>query len=118
MKLQVKRRGLFGACQGYPLKNATSAQLLCFVDRMMDEETRIFSEPINYWTEEFKNSQQSDDLNEEFSDFNQVTKLVYNESSPYDIKSCLAIKKLDNSIYQFKGLAEKAKEIIRERTMI
>jgi len=30
----------------------------------------------------------------------------------------LAVKKLDSSIYQFKGLADKAKEIIREKSRI
>jgi len=116
IKLQVKRTGLFGACNDYPLKNTTSAQILAFVDAVM--ETKIFAEPIQYWTQEFKTSQRLEDLNDEFSDVNQVTKLVYNEESPYDIKSCLAIKKLDNSIYQFKEMAIKAKQLIRERTVV
>jgi hypothetical protein len=98
------------------LERATSAQVLAFVDSVMD--TKIFAEPIEYWKEEFINSQRFTDLNEEFSDSNQLIKMLYNEESLYDIKSCLAVKKLDNSIYQFKELSNKAQEIIRERTRI
>lgn len=47
-----------------------------------------------------------------------MTKLLYNEESPYDIKYCIAIKKLDNSIFQYKEMAMKAEEIRRERTVV
>lgn len=44
VKLEVKRSGIFAACKDYPLKSNTSAQILAFVDALM--ETKIFAEPI------------------------------------------------------------------------
>lgn len=44
--------------------------------------------------------------------------LLNNNKSPYDIKGVQAVKKLDNSIYQFQQLADRAKDIIRTKTKI
>lgn len=76
-------------------------------------ETRIFEDRIDYQDDLIMQN-----LNSEFSDKSQLSKLLYNEDSPYDLKSVLAVKKLDNSIYQFKELAVKGKEIIREKSKI
>lgn len=76
-------------------------------------ETRIFEDRIDYQHDLIMQN-----LNSEFSDKSQLSKLLYNEDSPYDLKSVLAVKKLDNSIYQFKELAVKGKEIIREKSKI
>lgn len=62
------------------MKNATSAQILAYVDALM--EYKIFAEPIQYWSKEFKESSNAEDLNDEFSDANQLTKILYNEDSP------------------------------------
>lgn len=72
--LKVRRSGMFAMCKGYPLARATSAQVLAFVDNVM--KTKIFNEKIEYWSKEFLNSIQNDDLNDEFSDANQITKLL------------------------------------------
>lgn len=74
--VQLKvRRGRCGCCNAYPLEVAGSGQLLAFVDNLCDE--KIFSEPQEYWKSEVYN-----DLNTEFSDENQFSKLLYNPESP------------------------------------
>lgn len=53
---------------------------MAYVDALM--EYKIFAEPIQYWSKEFKESSNAEDLNDEFSDANQLTKILYNEDSP------------------------------------
>lgn len=77
-------------------------------------ENKIFEQQVPYWS----NSKEIEELNNNWSDSNQITKLLQNEQTTYDIKSCIAVKKLDSSIFQFKELADKAKQIIKERTKI
>jgi hypothetical protein len=105
------RRGCCGCCKEFPLANVGSGQLLAFVDRMMD--TNVFPEKIDYWKQD-----EADQVNSMWSEENQLEKILQNEKSPYDIKCVLPVKKLDNSIYLFQGLAVKAKEIVREKTRV
>eukprot|EP00801_Mesodinium_rubrum_P000447 Mrub_00447.p1 GENE.Mrub_00447~~Mrub_00447.p1 ORF type:complete len:1049 (+),score=163.44 Mrub_00447:160-3147(+) len=107
------RRGICGCCKAYPMAHAGSGQILAMVDACMDPDYRIFEEPLEYWESDVK-----EDLNVEFNDQNQLPKLLYNGDSPYHLKAGLAVKKLDNSIYAFKELAEKSKAIVREKSRI
>jgi hypothetical protein len=81
------------------------------VDRNMD--TKIFEDSMDYWKEE-----EAENLNSEFSEEKQLELFLTNEKSPYDLKAVMAVKKLDNSIYMFQHLADKAKDIVRLKTKI
>jgi len=110
VKLEV-RRGMGRCCATFPFTTVGSGQILAFVDNL--SETKIFTENQEYWKEDV-----AFELNKEFDDKNQLSKILYNEDSPYDIKSCLAVKKLDNSIYQFINLVSLSKQIIRHKSKI
>lgn len=63
------RRGCFGCCRKYPLEKAGSAQILAFIDSLM--ETKLFGVNMKFWDESV-----FEDLNEEFSDSQQINKLL------------------------------------------
>lgn len=51
VKLKANK-GCCGCSKTYPLKNATSGQMLAYIDRFT--ESKIFETPLEYWKTEVK----------------------------------------------------------------
>jgi len=68
VKLEV-RRGRGRCCSAFPLGTVGSGQILAFIDNLC--ETKIFGETQEYWKKDV-----AEQLNNEFSNENQLNKIL------------------------------------------